>query len=126
MQRQEPVTIPLGSGPDQATARLLRQATVLSEALNGDTSKAGGMRKARGYARIALTSTTHGVTPEAVFVSVGVDRGELVVVGLRDVYGVAAPTASVDVASLVRRGPSMIGNYREGVIHTASLGNDST
>lgn len=123
--RQPPVTIPLGGGPDQATARLFRGPNVLAQVLDGDLSKAGGVRKARAYARITTSTTTHGDTPEAIFVSVGTDRGELVLVGLRDTYAVAAPTAAIDGAALVRRGPSLVGNYRSGVIHTASLGDDT-
>lgn len=125
MMRAEPVTIPLGSGPDESTARLFRQATVLASALQGVTTKAGALHKARGYARITTSTTAHGETPEAVFVSIGTDNGEAVVTGLRDVYAVAAPTAAVDGASFVRRGRSMVGNFRSSVIHTASLGEET-
>lgn len=119
--KQEPVTIPLGTGPDQATARLLRSATVLEANNNGVPDTAGELRKARGFTRYAMTTTTHGDTPEAIFISVGLDRGGLVLCGMRDVYGVVAPTASVDGAALVRRGRSMVGSYRVGVIHGSSI-----
>lgn len=125
MQRQDPVTIPLGGGPDEATAKLLRGPGVLAVALDGDTTKAGGLTKARGFVRITTTSTTHGETPESVFISVGTDRGELVVVGERSTYGLAASDALVDGAALVLRGPSVVGNFREGVVHVASLGSES-
>ena len=118
---QNPIEIPLGGGPSQALGRLLRGPDVLERCQNADHDKAGYLVKARGYTRIALTATTHGETPETVFVSVGIDRGGLVLVGLQNVYGVVAPTASVDGAALVRRGLSMVGNYRVGVIHGSSL-----
>lgn len=117
----QPIEIPLGGGPSQATARLLRGPNVLYANTNGDHDKAGSLAKARGFTRIALTTTTHGETPEAVMVSVGIDRGALVLTGLRDVYGVAAPTASIDGAALVRRGRSMVGSYRVGIIHGSAL-----
>lgn len=126
IQRMAPVTIPLGQGPDEATARLLRDGTQALQVIRqGDVTKAGGVRKARGFARIALTTTTHGETPEAVYVSVGIDRGELVLVGMSYVYGVAANTAAVDGAALVRRGPSMVGDFEVGLIHAASIGVDT-
>lgn len=121
MSAQNPIEIPLGGGPSQALGRLLRGPDVLERAQNVDHDKAGYLVKARGYTRIGLTTTTHGETPEGVFVSVGIDRGGLVLVGLRDVYGVVAPTASVDGAALVRRGRSMVGSYRVGVIHGSSI-----
>lgn len=122
--RQEPVTIPFGGGPDESVARLFREATVLETVLDGDTSKAGGLRKARGYERISLAATTHEETPEAVYISVGVDRDELVLVGLEDTYALAASDAIVDGAAVVRRGPSMVGNFRSGLIHVAAIGEE--
>lgn len=125
IQRMAPVTIPLGQGPDEATARLLRDGTQALQVIrNGDVTKAGGVRKARAFARIALTTTTHGQTPETVYCALGIDRGELVLVGKNYVYGLAANAASVDGAALVRRGPSMIGDYEAGLVHAASLGVD--
>lgn len=124
MQRQQPVTIPLGGGPDQAVTELLRGPNVLSVVYDGDTTKAGGLTKARGLERIP-TGTTHGETPESVFFSVGTDKGELVVVGQQSTYGLAASDALVDGAALVLRGPSIVGNFREGVVHVASLGSES-
>lgn len=117
----QPIEIPLGGGPSQLTGRLLRGPNVLESNANADHDKAGYLVKQRGYTRIALTTTTHGETPEAVFVALGIDRGGLVLVGLRDVYGVVVPTASVDGAALVRRGRSMVGSYRVGVIHGGSI-----
>jgi hypothetical protein len=117
----QPLEIPLGGGPSQATGRLLRGPNVLESNANGDHDKGGYLIKARGFTRIALTTTTHGETPEGVFVSLGIDRGGLVLVGLRDIYGVVAPTASVDGAALVRRGRSMVGSYRVGIIHGSGI-----
>lgn len=123
---QAHIEIPLGGGPSQATGKLLRGPNVLEHNTNGDHDKAGYLTKARGFNRIALTTTTHGETLEVVMMSVGVaPGGELVLVGLRDTYGVAAPSAIVDGAALVRRGPSLVGSYRSGVIHVSSIGVES-
>lgn len=118
---QQPIEIPLGGGPSQSAGRLLRGPNILEANANGDHDKAGYLRKARGYTRIPLTTTTHGETPEAVFVSVGTSKGELVLVGFRDTYGIAASSAVVDGASLVRRGPSLVGNYRVGTVFFGPL-----
>jgi hypothetical protein len=118
---QNPIEIPLGGGPSQAVGRLLRGPDVLERSQNADHDKAGYIVKARGYTRIALTTTTHGETPETVFTAMGIDRGGLVLVGLRDVYGVVVPTPSVGGAALVRRGRSMVGNYRVGIIHGSNI-----
>jgi hypothetical protein len=121
---QQPLEIPLGGGPSQATGRLFRGPDVLESNQNGRHDKAGYLVKELGFTRIALTTTTHGETPEAVYVALAVDRGELVLVGRDAVYGVAANAAVVDGAALVRRGPSMVGAYSVGLIHAASLGVD--
>jgi hypothetical protein len=120
---QQPIEIPLGGGPSQATGRLLRGPNVLEFNANADHDKAGYLVKARGFTRIALTTTTHGETPEIAFLSVGTDaQGELALVGVRDVYGVAANAPNVDGAALVLRGPALNGNYRAGVIHVSAIG----
>ena len=127
IQRMPPVVIPLGQGPDESTARLFRDPTrVLADVRQGDVSKPPGLRKARGFTRIALTTTTHGETPEAVYVSVAVDHlGELVLVGRDNVYGVAAPSASVDGAALVLRGPSLVGTFEIGMVHSGAIGRET-
>jgi len=125
MQRQQPVTIPLGSGPDQSTTKLLRGVNVLSVVYDGDTTKGGGIIKGRGLERIPTSTTTHGHTPESVFFTVGTDKGELVVVGQQSTFGLAASDALVDGAALVRRGPSIVGSFSEGVVHVASIGQES-
>jgi hypothetical protein len=122
---QPPIEIPLGSGPSQATGRLFRGPNALESNQNGRHDQAGYLVKERGFTRLAFTTTTHGETPEAVAIAVAVDRGELVVIGHDNVYGVAANTASVDGAALVRRGPSLRGAYSIGTIHAASLGQDT-
>lgn len=119
---QEPVTIPLGVSLDQSSARLFRGPDALAVTVNGDTTHAGALHKARGFTRVTTSTTVMAETPEAVFVSVGTDHDELVLVGFTYVYSVVAPTASVDGGQLVRRGPSMIGNFKTGVVHVASLG----
>ena len=121
---QNPIEIPLGGGPSQAVGQLFRGPDTLESNQNGRHDKAGYLVKERGFTRLALTTTTHGETPEAVYVSVATDRDELVLVGMTYVYGVAANAPSVDGAALVRRGPSMVGDYDIGLIHTASLGRD--
>lgn len=123
MMRQPLLTIPLGVGPDQATAKLLRDGTqVVETTLNGQVDKAGGLRKARGYTRIALTTTTEGGTPEAVFEAVGTDRDELVLVGHDYTYAVAANSAAVDGAALVLRGPTLRGAFEIETIHGSPIG----
>ena len=119
---QEPIEIPLGGGPSQATGQLFRGPTSLERARNVDHFEQGYLVKARGYTRIALTTTTHGETPEAVFVGLGVDHGELVLVGHDYVYGVAANAASIDGAALVRRGPTIRGAFEFGTIHGTATG----
>jgi len=121
---QQPIEIPLGGGPSQATGRLFRGPDSLESNQNGRHDKAGYLVKELGFTRIPLTTTTHEETPEAAYVGLALDRGELVLVGRDDVYGVAATSAVVDGASLVRRGPSMVGAYSIGLIHAASLGVD--
>jgi hypothetical protein len=122
---QQPTEIPLGGGPAESVGRLFRGPDVLERNHNARHDKAGYLVKERGTTRIALTITTHGETPEAVFAGLGVDRGELVLVGLSYVYGVAANAPNVDGAALVRRGPSMLGDFEIGLIHTASIGQDT-
>jgi len=119
---QEPIEIPLGGGPSQATGRLFRGPNVLEINTNGDHDRAGYLVKARGFTRIPLTTTTHGDTPESVFVSLGVMAGELLVVGRNNAYAVAAPAASIDGATLVLRGPSMVGAFEIGTVHSSALG----
>lgn len=121
----QPIEIPFGGGPSQATGRLLRGPNTLEANVNGDHDKAGYLRKARGFSRLALTTTVQGEAPEVVFVSVGTDRGELVIVGRDAVYGVGAPAPDIDGAALVRRGPSLVGNYEFGVIHTSPIGRET-
>lgn len=119
----EVLHISLGGSQDDKTAKLARGIEVLRHVRNGDHSHPGELRKRRGFTRIPLTSTTHGETPESVFVSLGVTGGgELVLLGFRDVYGVAANDAAVNDAALVRRGPSMLGSYRVGTVHAAPIG----
>lgn len=119
---QNPIEIPLGGGPAQSTGRLFRGPDTLERAQNVDHTQAGYLIKARGFTRIPLTTTALGETPEAVFVSLGLDRGELVAVGLDRIYAVAANSAAIDGAALVRRGPSMIGQYNVGMVHGSAMG----
>ena len=119
------MTIPLDGSQDDKTARLARGPSVMRRSVNCDHSHIGEVRKRRGTTRIDTSETTHGDSPEAVFVALGVDRGELVLVGRDRVYGVAAPENDIDGAALVLRGPSMVGSYETLLIHTASLGRDT-
>lgn len=123
---QNPIEIPLGGGPAEAVGRLFRGPDTLERCQNGRHDKAGYLVKERGFTRIPLTTTALGETPEAVFVSLGVDRGELVAVGLDYVYGVAANAAAIDGAALVRRGPAMIGQFNVGMVHGSAMGDGST
>lgn len=120
----DPIEIPLGGGPSQGVGRLFRGPDVLERCQNADHDKAGYLVKSRGFTRIALTTTTHGETPEAVFVSVVVDRGELAIVGRDNTYGVAANSAAVDGAALVLRGPSIVGAFSVGTIHGTAMGEE--
>lgn len=126
LPKAQSIEIPLGgAGLQESMGRLFRAPGVLAECNNGVHGKAPELRKRRGYTLLDTDTTVFGETVEAVFVSLGVDLvggGELVVVGRDYVYGVASPDATVDTHSLVRRGPSQIGNIRAGVIHAAATG----
>ncbi len=118
------IHIPLDGSQDDKTARLVRGPATLRRTINVDHSVRGEVRKRRGTTRIPLTTTVQGETPETCFVSIGVSRDELVLVGRDYLYGVAAPTAAVDGAALVRRGPSIIGAFQIGLIHGSSISED--
>ncbi len=119
------VHIPLDGSQDDKTARLARGPGVMRRSVNVDHSHAGEARKRRGTTRLSTSRTTHGQTPEAVFVALGSDRGDAVLVGRDRCYGVAANAPSIDSSALVLRGPSMVGAYTMGLIHAASIGSDS-
>lgn len=117
--------IPLDGSQDDKTARLSRGLGVMRRSINVDHSHAGEARKRRGTTRIPLTTTTHGETPEAVYVALGQDRDELVLVGHDYTYGVAANTSAVDGAALVRRGPSIRGQFEIGMVHGSAMGDEA-
>jgi hypothetical protein len=123
LQRQPPIEIPLGGSLDQSAGELFRGPNVLADCSNGSHGKAPELRKRLGYTRLDTATTTHGETVDTVLVSLGVDLGgELVIVGRDHVYGVAAPDASVDGHAIVLRGPSHVGNFQVGILHTTALG----
>lgn len=117
--------IPLGGSQDDKTARLSRGPGVLRAVYDCDQGHVGEQRKRRGFTRIPLDEEILGVSPEAVFLSLAVWEGTLVLVGVRDVYGVAANDDVVDGAALVRRGPSMAGSYRTGIVHVSPIGTEA-
>ena len=117
----ETIEIPRGGQPEETAGRLFRGPNALEANTNGSHEKHGYLTKARGYLRADLATTVLGFTPESLFVTVGLDAEELVLVGRDFTYTVGAPAADIDEAQLVRRGPSLIGNYRTGTIHVSAL-----
>jgi hypothetical protein len=117
----ETLEIPLGGQPEETAGRLFRGPSSLTANTNGSHEKHGYLTKARGYRRADLTTTVLGFTPETLFVCVGLDAGELVLVGRDFTYSVGAPGTDIDEAQLIRRGPSPIGNYRTGTVHVSAL-----
>lgn len=124
IQRMPPLVVPLGQGPTEQIARLFRDSKALADVRNANCDKAGGLRKARAYARIPMSQTVMREVPEVVFLSVGTTvEHELVVVGRDSVYSVAAPSASIDGSALVRRGPSIAGTFSITTVHGSAMGN---
>jgi hypothetical protein len=119
------LTISLGGSQDDKTARLARTPGVLRHVYDGDHSHVGQVRKRRGFVRVPLNEELFGATPEALFLSLATHESSLVLVGYRDLYAVAAADDIVDGRALVRRGPSMVGTYRTGIIHSSTIGRES-
>ena len=128
LPKAQSIEIPLGgAGLQESTGSLFRAPGVLSDCVNGVHGKAPELRKRRGFTLLDTDTTVFGETIEGVFVSLGVDAvagGELVIIGRDYVYGVASPDATVDGHSLVRRGPSALGNLRAGIVHSSPIGED--
>jgi hypothetical protein len=92
-----------------------RKATApgrLSVALNVEFDKTNSLNKRRGYTRVPWSALVGGESPELTYATVATYRDELVVYGLGHINSVVARSAIVDDAALVRRGPTMRGNYR--------------
>lgn len=122
VQRQPPIEIPFGGGPDEATGRLLRTPGAMRVVENCDHTKAGYLRKRRGYRLLDLERNTQGELLEQVFCAVATYRGELVILGTDNLHGVHADTAIVGGHSVTTRGPSMVGNWRRVDIAATSMG----
>lgn len=113
--------IPLGGTIDEKTSRLARGLPVLRHVYNARQDHLEEQRKRRGYTRLSTATTVHGETIEPGFVSLGIDNGCLVVMGLTHVYSVAANANAVHAAALVRRGPAVVGCYRMGTVKVSAL-----
>lgn len=113
--------IPLGGTTSQKTARLTRGLPVLRHIHNAQQSSEGEQVKRRGFTRLDTGATVYEETPEAVYVAVGIDRDCLFVVGMGEILGVVANANTVNGSALVRRGPSMVGNYRTGTVKVSAL-----
>lgn len=84
----------------------------LRTAINVEFDKSGTLNKRRGYTRVPTESLVGGGTAETLYATVATYQQELVLYGLDNIGSVAAGSAIVDGASVVRRGPTMRGNYR--------------
>lgn len=104
------IEIPLAGSLDQATGRLVRGPAILRLAENVTHDKDGELRKRRGYRLVDVSFETHRLDIEVLFVSVATLADELVIYGRDFMYSLHADEPVVDLASLTRRGPTMVGD----------------
>jgi hypothetical protein len=84
----------------------------LRHAYNVEFDKTHALNKRRGFERVRVDTDTKGLTSEIAFVSAATYKQELVLYGLHRLYAVVAIDQDVSGASVVRRGPTLRGNYR--------------
>ena len=123
------VEIPLGEGPDEKTARLLRAPGVLRSASNVDFRQSGVLRKRRGYTRVDLARAVNiAEDSEGVWHNLATHRGELVLVGSDYVYALNSVggnlTGEHTTATVSRRGPTVRGGYAIRHVVTSSIGDE--
>jgi hypothetical protein len=116
------VEIPLGEGPDEKTAKLLRAPGILRAPLNVDNRTSGMIRKRRGYTRPDITENL-GVDIETQYHNLGQLQGELVLVGSAYLYSLISVDAAVS-NTVVRRGPVMRGGYAIEHVITGNIGSE--
>lgn len=122
VQRQPPIEIPLGGGPDEATGRLFRGPGKLRVAQNVDQTKQGQLGKRRGYRLLDLSRETGGAVPGTIVEALGTYRGELVVIGPNEVYGAHTDETLATGHAVTYRGPSLVGNWRRTDLVAGGIG----
>jgi len=123
------VEIPLGEGPDEKTARLLRAPGVLRAPLNVDNRTSGMLRKRRGHTLVDLDAVVNvAEDSEDVFHALGLLRGELVVIGHDYLYAVVSLGGNVTglhaSGTINRRGPVIRGGYAIEHVVSSSMGTE--
>lgn len=108
-------------GLSQKDDRKVTTPGKLRAAVNVEFDKSNSLNKRRGFVRVPFETLVHGETPELLYATVATYQQELVVYGLDNLASVVARTAIVDGAALVRRGPTMRGNYRIHDVFSAPL-----
>lgn len=94
----------------------------LRTALNVEFDKTHSLNKRRGFVRIPFEELVHDEQYELLYAAVATYQQELVVYGLDNLNSVVARTADVSGAAMVRRGPTMRGNYRVHDVYASPLG----
>jgi hypothetical protein len=116
----EPVEVVL-EGLSQKDDKKATTPGRLRSALNVEFDKTHALNKRRGFERVDIGTDTKGFSTELAFVSVATYRQELVVYGRHDLYAVLAIDADVSDASVVRRGPTLCGNYRTHHVFSSAI-----
>ena len=116
------VHLPLALQQNEKDSRLRGDMQTLQRTANCDHRIVGELRKRKGYTRISTADVLGGGTPpDAVFLSLGVRDGELVLCGRNDIYSILANADSIDGTAIVRRGRSMCGSFNLGVAHVGPI-----
>lgn len=117
----QPVEI-LFEGLSQKTDEKLRASGRLDVIQNLEFDKDKALNKRRGYRRVPLSQTTHGVVFETVFSEITTFNGSLVLFGEEYIYSVVSVDGVVDGAAISQRGPSIRGSYRVRDIASSGVG----
>jgi hypothetical protein len=116
------VHLPLSGQQNEKESRLRGNMQTLGRTANADHRIVGELRKRKGFTRISTSAVLGGGTPpDALFLSLGVRDGELVLCGRNDVYSILANDDSIDGTAIVRRGRSMCGSFSLGVAHVGPI-----
>lgn len=114
-------------GLDQKTSAPMQVPGKLVRAINCEYDKTGAINKRRGYQLVPLDNTVNLFDDDAVFCSVAVLRGELVVFSYDYVCALASRDSALRGSdALVYRGPCNRGAFKLHYVGTSRLSNEIT
>jgi hypothetical protein len=93
----------------------------LRHAVNVEFDKTHALNKTRGYEHVKTTAHTLASEWPPLFLTAATYRQELVLYDYARLYAVLSIPDVVSDAAIVRRGPTMRGNYRVHTIFTSSI-----